>query len=76
MKAGKEYIDLVQEFPLMPIKSRGEYDAAMRMLTKLGIKDYDMTAVERDYFRILDMIIRDYEKGKSKIKAQPRHKTY
>jgi HTH-type transcriptional regulator / antitoxin HigA len=69
MKASKEYIDLVREFPLVPIDNKTEYKAALNMLTKLGIKDFDMTSDERDYFRILDMIIRDYEKGKVKDKG-------
>jgi HTH-type transcriptional regulator/antitoxin HigA len=69
MKTSKEYLNLVQEFPLMPIKNRAEYNAAMKMSFKLGIKDYDMTPVERDYFHILDMIIHDYEKPRVKDKG-------
>jgi antitoxin component HigA of HigAB toxin-antitoxin module len=69
MKITKEYMNLVQEFPLVPIKNRAEYKAAMEMITKSGIKDYDMTSVERDYFRILDMIIRDYENSRVKDKG-------
>ena len=76
MKASKEYIDLVRELPLVPIDNKTEYKAALDMLTKLGIKDFDMTADERDYFRILDMIIRDYEKERSKTKVQPHRKSY
>ncbi len=74
MKVSKEYIDLVQEFPLVPIRNKAGYKAAMDMLTKLGLKDYDMTVAERDYFRILDMIIRDYEstRVKSKGSASPQ----
>lgn len=69
MKASKEYINLVQEFPLVPVNSKAEYKAAMDMLTKLGIKDHNMTVVERDYFHILDMIIRDYESSRVKDKG-------
>lgn len=69
MKTSKEYINLVQEFPLMPIDSKAEYKAALEMLTKLGIKDYDMTVIERDYFRVLVMLIRDYESTRVKPKG-------
>jgi HTH-type transcriptional regulator / antitoxin HigA len=62
MKTSQEYLDLVQEFPLMPIKNRSEYNAAMQMLSKLGIKDFHMTPIERNYFDVLDMLIHDYEK--------------
>lgn len=69
MKANKEYIELVQEFPLVPIKNDKQHKVAIRMSVKLGIKDFDMTSVERDYFRILDMIIRDYENSRVKNKG-------
>ena len=69
MKTSKEYIKLVQRFPLAPIKNDRDYKAAIQISIKLGIKDYDMTSVERDYFRILDMIIHDYEKGRVKDKG-------
>lgn len=70
MRLSKEYLALVQEFPLVPIKNDREHKAAIRMSIKLGIKDYGMTSVERDYFCVLDMLIHDYEKSKVKGKGR------
>jgi HTH-type transcriptional regulator/antitoxin HigA len=61
VKISKHYIELVKKFPLLPIRSDAQHKAAIRVSLELGKKDGRMTAVERDYYRVLAMLIRDYE---------------
>ena len=63
MTATKDYLKLVRKFPLAPIKNKPEHDAAIRVSLELGKKDAGMTKGERDYHRVLAMLIRDYEAG-------------
>lgn len=66
MKVTKGYVELVRKFPLVPIKNDAEHKAAIQVSLELGKKDEKMTASERDYYRVLALLIRDYENKRIK----------
>jgi len=57
----KEYLSLVQQFPLVIINSRAQHAAAIFVITALAIKP-KMTKAESDYFRVLVQLIEGYER--------------
>src|SRR5688500_4935248 len=58
------YYDLVREFPLRPIRSAKDHQAAQRILDRT-IGRADLTAGERDYLEALLHFLEDYERDRS-----------
>jgi antitoxin component HigA of HigAB toxin-antitoxin module len=56
----REYIKLVQQFPLAPIRSRSQHGQAMQVLHDLMLKS-KMSSAENDYFDVLSDLIQKYE---------------
>ncbi len=54
------YLDLVRTFPLRPIRTKAELDAAMQALEPLVVRD-DLDASEEDYVEVLTGLIERYE---------------
>jgi antitoxin component HigA of HigAB toxin-antitoxin module len=58
-----DYFQLVRVFPLRPIRSRMEYEAAGKMLNRLlGRPGGKLTAGERDYLDALVLLAADYDR--------------
>ena len=56
------YLALVRRFPLRPIRSEKEYDAAGEVLDRLAVRDErTLDAGERDYLETLEMLIEAYD---------------
>jgi HTH-type transcriptional regulator / antitoxin HigA len=56
------YLDLVRQFPLVPIKSERQYDAAVAFLKKLAIRDEDsLDPGEAAYLDALTLFVEDYQ---------------
>jgi HTH-type transcriptional regulator / antitoxin HigA len=65
-----KYFKLIKRFPLRPIRSDVELEAAGAMLTELGMKgDDSRTQEENDYMEVLGNIIMDYESKSPRIQA-------
>jgi HTH-type transcriptional regulator/antitoxin HigA len=62
-RASDVFLDLVRAFPLKPIRSEADHDAANRTLQRLaGSKPEDrFTTGERDYLEALTILVRDYQ---------------
>ncbi len=59
-KSKDRYLDLVLRFPLRPIRSDGELNAAVRMVDSL-VDRRDLAAEEGDYLEVLGNLIGQYE---------------
>ena len=59
----EDYLALVREFPLYPIRTGDEYDAAAAVLDRLVMKDEkELTEGEAQYLEALELLIEDYDK--------------
>lgn len=54
------YLELVQRFPLRPIQSEGEHDAAIEMIDEL-IDAPSLSSPEQDYLDVLSDLVEAYE---------------
>lgn len=54
-----KYLALVKQFPLRPIRSEADLDAATDVLNQLNVKD--LTPEESDYFEVLTQLVHNYE---------------
>lgn len=70
-----DYLQLVQSFPLRPIRSAKEYELAGRVLNRLlGRPGGKFTVGERDYLDALVLLSADYDRKHSRFlpaKASP-----
>ena len=56
------YFDLVRQFPLVPIRDEGQYEAALAFLKTLAIRDETtLDAGEQNYLDALTQFVSDYE---------------
>lgn len=56
-----DYLALVRQFPLRPIHSEREYDAAAEFLDTLVLRT-DLSAGEKQYVEALSIFIEDYDR--------------
>jgi HTH-type transcriptional regulator/antitoxin HigA len=67
-KLKDSYFDLVRRFPLVPIKSEKQYDAALAFLRKLAIRDESsLDSGEKSYLEALTRFVEDYEQQHHRI---------
>lgn len=58
-----DYLRLIHEFPLRPIRTTDDYEAAGKLLNRLlGRSDGKLTAGEQDYVQALALLIQDYDR--------------
>ena len=55
-----DYLELISEFPLRPIRSDAELDRAVKMIDSLVDKD-KLSAGEQDYLDVLSDLVEKYE---------------
>lgn len=61
-KLPPSYFTLVKEYPLVPIKTERQYDAAVAFLEKLAIRDEGtLDRGEQAYIEALTQFVGDYE---------------
>jgi antitoxin component HigA of HigAB toxin-antitoxin module len=56
-----KFLDLVSEFPLLPIEDDDSYRTAIAILDRLFALDNRRTPAEMNYFRALARIAHEYE---------------
>ena len=67
------YLALLRAFPLRPIRSVKEYEAAAAVLDRLAVRDNDdLDAGERDYLGTLELLIEAYDDAHVRIDAKAR----
>lgn len=62
--ASDDYLDLVKRFPLRPLRSEKEYDAAVAILDTLVVRD--LAVGEADYLEALTRFVEDYDQKNRK----------
>jgi HTH-type transcriptional regulator/antitoxin HigA len=56
------YLALIQNFPLRPLRSEREYDAALSVLDSLAVRpEGSLEPGEQDYFDTLTMLVEAYD---------------
>jgi HTH-type transcriptional regulator/antitoxin HigA len=61
-KVGKHYRKLVAPFPIRPIRNEQEYDAAIKVVDELAVRDEQtLSSDERDYLGALVMLVEAYD---------------
>jgi len=55
-----DYVRLIHEFPLKPIRSDADYDRAAAVLDRLVVRD-KLSDGERDYMDALTLFVEDYD---------------
>lgn len=62
------YFDLVRQFPLVPVRSEKQYDAAVAFLGRLAIRDESrLDSGEKAYLDALSQFVEDYERDRHRI---------
>jgi HTH-type transcriptional regulator/antitoxin HigA len=59
-KTEDRYFDLIRRFPLRPLQSEADLDAAISIIDELLDRE-KMSPPERDYFEVLSDLVEDYE---------------
>jgi len=59
-KSRDRYMDLIRQFPLRPIRTESDRDAAGAMMDRLAVRD-DLNPGESDYQDVLDDLIEAYD---------------
>jgi HTH-type transcriptional regulator/antitoxin HigA len=61
-RANREYLSLVERFPLRPLKSDKDYDEAIAVVDTLAVKREDsLSPAEQDYLGTLTLLIEQYD---------------
>lgn len=61
-KVGKRYMALLARFPIRPIRNEQQYDAAIKVLDELAVRDEKkLSPDERDYLGALVMLVEAYD---------------
>lgn len=62
-KIHPDYLKLVRQFPLRPIRSMRQHDQAMAIVTALAVRDESkLSAGERDYLAALTVLLEDFDR--------------
>ena len=66
------YMKLVRKFPLIPICSEKQYDAALAVVDRLAVRgESSLDRGEAAYLAALTQFVRDYEQDRHIISAEP-----
>ncbi len=73
VEQNKKYFNHIKQFPLKPIRSEAENEAAAQMCDKLLDKYESLSPLERDYLEVLSRLIEDFEsKWQEELSVKPR----
>lgn len=61
-KVDKAYMELVREFPLIPLRSKTEFDEAVKVMKRLAYRRNSLSQSEADYLTVLGDLIAQFEK--------------
>jgi HTH-type transcriptional regulator/antitoxin HigA len=69
-KLWDDYLELIRQFPLRPIRNHREYDAAAAVIDRLAVRpEGSLTPGERDYFETLTLLIQEYDERHFKLET-------
>lgn len=61
-RVDKAYMELVREFPLVPLRDKSEFDEAIKVMKRLAYRRSSLSNGEADYLTVLGDLIAQYEK--------------
>ena len=61
-RVDKAYMELVREFPLVPLRDKSEFDEAIKVMKRLAYRRSSLTSGEADYLTVLGDLIAQYER--------------
>jgi len=61
-RVDKAYMNLVREFPLVPLRDKSEFEEAVKVMKGLAYRRNTLTSGEADYLAVLGDLIAQYEK--------------
>ncbi len=61
MEVDKKYFELVEAFPLFPLRSKRDLRNAVKVMKKLAYRTHELSRGESDYLYVLGDLIHKYE---------------
>ena len=61
-RVDKAYMEMVREFPLVPLRDKSEFDEAIKVMKRLAYRRSGLSNGEADYLTVLGDLIAQYEK--------------
>ncbi len=61
-RVDKAYMELIREFPLVPIREKSEFEEAVKVMKGLAYRRASLSNCEADYLSVLGDLIAQYEK--------------
>lgn len=58
----RSYVELVMKFPLVPLRRKSQFEAAVKIMKDLAYRMDSLTSGEADYLAVLGDLIAQYEK--------------
>ncbi|HEY9792492.1 MAG TPA: hypothetical protein V6D22_18970 [Candidatus Obscuribacterales bacterium] len=55
-RVDKRYMELVREFPLVPLRGKSEFDEAVRVMKRLAYRRSTLSSGESDYLIGVDSV--------------------
>lgn len=69
-RVDKAYMELVREFPLVPLRDKSEFDEAIKVMKRLAYRRSSLSSGEADYLTVLGDLIAQYEKRLPRLAAE------
>jgi len=67
---GDDYLELVRRFPLRPVRSERDYNAALAVLDELAVRpEGSLSRGERDYLDTLTLLVEAYDEQQLSTEA-------
>ena len=66
----RRYMELVRRFPLVPIRSKSQFEAAIHVMKALAYRLENLSSGEADYLAVLGDLIAQYEKRLPELSDQ------
>jgi hypothetical protein len=64
------YMKLIAAFPLVPLRTEGQFKEAVRVMKQLAYKRKDLSTGESDYLSVLGSLISEYEKRLPRLDSE------
>lgn len=68
-RAYLDYFELVQAFPLVPIRSRKHFEKAVKIMKRLASRSAELSRAQSDYLSVLGDLIAQYEERLPKLES-------
>jgi HTH-type transcriptional regulator/antitoxin HigA len=69
-RVDEAYMELVIEFPLVPLRDKSEFDEAIKVMKQLAYRRSRLSNGEADYLTVLGDLIAQYEKRLPRLAAE------